>query len=76
MDVLNDLNNGVYERTMIQQSSSIKPNQTNRDHFKPNNGKIIYQDNIIRYENVPLATPVCNTFAKLPIYFSISSYLY
>jgi ATP-binding cassette subfamily D (ALD) protein 3 len=51
--VLDDLNNGKYQRTMI--SSSItdeeKKNHQNissNTSLKPNNGKIIYKDNIIR----------------------------
>ena len=56
-DVLNDLNKGVYERTMIQQSTDSTKTIDN-SQIKPNAGKIIYQDNIIKYDSVPLVTPV------------------
>ena len=51
--VLDDLNNGKYQRTMIN-SSMTDEERTNHKNissdnsYKPNNGKIIYKDNIIR----------------------------
>ncbi|RDD42669.1 ATP-binding cassette sub-family D member 3 [Trichoplax sp. H2] len=51
MTVLKDLNNGLYERTMVTGGS--KP----RLDFAPGNGKIVYEDHIIRFEDVPLVTP-------------------
>ena len=45
MTVLEDLNNNVYQRTMIN-----NPNEksTSENKLKPNSGKIIYKENIIK----------------------------
>jgi len=48
--VLDDLNAGKYERTMI---SDYKENAISY----PGNGKIVPRDNIIRFDKVPLVTP-------------------
>lgn len=48
--VLDDLNAGKYERTMV---SDYKENTIGY----PGNGKIIPRDNIIRFDNVSLVTP-------------------
>lgn len=52
MNVINDLNNGHYERTMIKNNDENKTAlanvNTNSNNLKPNEGKIIYKDNIIR----------------------------
>lgn len=48
--VLDDLNAGKYERTMI---SDYKENTFGY----PGNGKIVPRDNIIQFDNVPLVTP-------------------
>ncbi|XP_077282422.1 ATP binding cassette subfamily D member Pmp70 [Temnothorax americanus] len=48
--VLDDLNAGKYERTMV---SDYKENAIG----SPGNGKIVPRDNIIRFDNVPLVTP-------------------
>jgi ATP-binding cassette subfamily D (ALD) protein 3 len=53
MDVLNDLNKGVYERTMVKGEEKNEKKKI----LKPNSGKIVYQDNIIKFDNVPLVTP-------------------
>lgn len=49
--VLNDLNGGTYERTMVSNSSSADTD------IAPGSGKITFQDNIISFDNVPLVTP-------------------
>lgn len=49
--VLKDLNNGSYERSMISNSSSADAD------IAPRRGLIAFQDNIIRFEAVPLVTP-------------------
>lgn len=49
--VLSDLNQGRYERTMVNNVSNGESN------FAPNMGKIAFQDNLIRFEKVPLVTP-------------------
>lgn len=52
MNVLEDLNKGHYERTMVTDnglnSSSI---------LKPGSGKVIFKDHMIKFEKVPLVTP-------------------
>ncbi|XP_063416556.1 ATP-binding cassette sub-family D member 3-like [Mytilus trossulus] len=52
--VLDDLNKGQYERTMVSDQSGQKKNNK---VFKAGSGKIIPQDHIIRFEKVPLVTP-------------------
>lgn len=49
-NVLDELNAGKYERTMV---SDYKENAIGY----PGNGKIVPRDNIIRFDNVPLVTP-------------------
>lgn len=49
--VLKDLNNGHYERTMVSNSSSAD------DDIAPCKGLIAFQDNLIKFERVPLVTP-------------------
>jgi ATP-binding cassette, subfamily D (ALD), member 3 len=51
IQVLNDLNKGIYERTMIKQDANKTSN------LKPNSGKIIYADNLIKFDNAPIVTP-------------------
>lgn len=53
INVLNDLNKGVYERTMVKGEEKNDKKKV----LKPNSGKIVYQDHIIKFENVPLVTP-------------------
>ncbi|XP_074642517.1 ATP-binding cassette sub-family D member 3-like isoform X2 [Tubulanus polymorphus] len=50
MKVLSDLNRGVYQRTMVTQDQD----ETAR---KPGCGKVITQDRIIKFDQVPLMTP-------------------
>jgi ATP-binding cassette subfamily D (ALD) protein 3 len=52
MNVINDLNKGHYERTMIKnndEKTTLANLNTSSNNLKPNDGKIIYKDNIIRY---------------------------
>lgn len=51
INVLNDLNKGRYERTMVNNISNGEVD------FGPNKGLIAFQDNIIKFEKVPLVTP-------------------
>uniref|UniRef100_A0A8D8XL03 ATP-binding cassette sub-family D member 3 n=1 Tax=Cacopsylla melanoneura TaxID=428564 RepID=A0A8D8XL03_9HEMI len=53
--VLKDLNEGVYVRTMITQNGTegVKPSLPRA----PGAGRIIFQDNIIKFDKVPLITP-------------------
>lgn len=45
-NVLKDLNDGKYERTMLTGSENLKPS-----------GSIIFQNNVIKFDKVPLITP-------------------
>jgi len=55
MGVLDDLNSGRYKRSMIQD----QPRGEKGESIKliPGSGKIITEDNIIKFEKVPLVTP-------------------
>ncbi|XP_034118477.1 ATP-binding cassette sub-family D member 3 [Drosophila nasuta] len=58
--VLGDLNKGTYERTMVN-GNSLTPNgdgdASAAGSFGPNKGIMCFEDNIIRFEKVPLVTP-------------------
>ncbi|XP_030761542.1 ATP-binding cassette sub-family D member 3 [Sitophilus oryzae] len=45
--VLSELNDGKYQRTMV----------AGAEHLKPNGGKLIFKNNLIKFEKVPLVTP-------------------
>ncbi|XP_037932134.1 ATP-binding cassette sub-family D member 3-like, partial [Teleopsis dalmanni] len=49
--VLNDLNKGTYERTMVNNVIN------GESDFGPNKGEMVFVDNIIKFEKVPLVTP-------------------
>jgi len=57
--VLNDLNNDKYVRTMVNTKNipSSSEDNTNLPPLVPNSGKIIEEDRVIRFEEVPLVTP-------------------
>nr|KAF6503631.1 ATP binding cassette subfamily D member 3 [Rousettus aegyptiacus] len=56
MQVLQDINHGKYERTMVsQQEKGIEGAQA--ISLIPGAGEIINADNIIKFDHVPLATP-------------------
>ncbi|XP_043215964.1 ATP-binding cassette sub-family D member 3-like isoform X2 [Amphibalanus amphitrite] len=64
LEVLNDLNNGHYERTMLTpQSNGLKSSSSSSSLARPvmaldpKAGKVVLQDHIIRFEHVPLVTP-------------------
>ncbi|CAG8595291.1 470_t:CDS:10 [Diversispora eburnea] len=48
-DVLEDVNNGRYERTMISKDSTVTPSDIK--------GKVITKDGVIIFEKVPIITP-------------------
>ncbi|XP_071984961.1 ATP-binding cassette sub-family D member 3 isoform X2 [Engystomops pustulosus] len=56
MQVLKELNQGKYERTMISQQEKETENRPSIPLI-PGSGKVINADNIIKFEHVPLATP-------------------
>ncbi|EFX75398.1 hypothetical protein DAPPUDRAFT_347326 [Daphnia pulex] len=53
--VLQDLNNGRYQRTMVSNENGLNCNATLP--LIPGAGRIINKDNIIHFEHVPLVTP-------------------
>jgi len=55
MDVLDDLNQGRYVRTMV--TNAPDDSEHKKTTLKPGSGRIVKQDNIIKFENVPLVTP-------------------
>ncbi|XP_077132702.1 ATP-binding cassette sub-family D member 3 [Ranitomeya variabilis] len=56
MQVLKDLNQGKYERTMVSQQEKETENLPSVPLI-PGSGTVINTDNIIKFEHVPLATP-------------------
>lgn len=60
MNVLRDLNQGKYQRTMISSQSrgdNATQDKIPTDPLVPNQGEIIETDHLIRFEHVPLVTP-------------------
>ncbi|KAH8273347.1 hypothetical protein KR018_005304 [Drosophila ironensis] len=53
--VLGDLNKGTYERTMVNGNNITESGSGS--NFGPNKGIMCFEDNIIRFEEVPLVTP-------------------
>ncbi|RUS76888.1 hypothetical protein EGW08_015357 [Elysia chlorotica] len=58
LKVLDDLNGGRYERTMVSGDSG-RNSSTNLKSMalKPGSGNVIIQDHIIKFDKVPLVTP-------------------
>lgn len=68
MDVLTDLNKGIYKRTMVN-TASLPPVSTDgssseneqaairRRSLKPGAGNLVRADRLIKFEDVPLVTP-------------------
>ncbi|XP_030064367.1 ATP-binding cassette sub-family D member 3 isoform X2 [Microcaecilia unicolor] len=58
MQVLKDLNNGKYERTMVsQQDKVLDAEKIDMAPLIAGSGKFIIADNIIKFNHVPLVTP-------------------
>ncbi|KAK7603676.1 hypothetical protein V9T40_003675 [Parthenolecanium corni] len=63
MNVLQDLNKGHYVRSMLQEEKTLAIENgkllrtTSSRKWVPGAGRIIFQDNIIRFDDVPLVTP-------------------
>lgn len=64
-EVLDDLNKGKYERTMIESENGDAP-------LRPGSGTIVKQDHIIKFEKVPLVTPNGDVLIK-EINFEVKS---
>ncbi|XP_053351416.1 ATP-binding cassette sub-family D member 3a isoform X2 [Clarias gariepinus] len=56
MKVLKELNMGKYERTMVSQSEK-EIDTLEKLTLVPGSGRIIFMDNVIKFERTPLATP-------------------
>ncbi|XP_034562192.1 ATP-binding cassette sub-family D member 3-like isoform X2 [Notolabrus celidotus] len=56
MKVLKELNSGKYERTMVSHQEK-ESDDAERVILVPGGGQIINQDNIIKFDRTPLATP-------------------
>lgn len=56
--VLDDLNKGTYERTMV---NNVVNKQSD---FGPGKGDMVFVDNIIKFEDVPLVTPNGDVLVK------------
>ncbi|XP_030631104.1 ATP-binding cassette sub-family D member 3b isoform X2 [Chanos chanos] len=54
--VLKELNAGKYERTMVTHPSK-ETKMTEKIPLVPGSGEIVFADNIIKFEHIPLATP-------------------
>ncbi|XP_063056482.1 ATP-binding cassette sub-family D member 3-like [Engraulis encrasicolus] len=54
--VLKELNRGRYERTMVSQQAR-ETGEADRISLVPGSGTIVHCDHMIRFENIPLATP-------------------
>ncbi|KAF6025465.1 ABCD3 [Bugula neritina] len=55
MQVLNDLNKGRYQRTMVSDGS--RDSRSKPTSLKPGSGRVRHLDHVIKFENVPLVTP-------------------
>ncbi|XP_059223265.1 ATP-binding cassette sub-family D member 3 [Stomoxys calcitrans] len=56
--VLNDLNKGTYERTMVNNALNQETG------FGPGKGQMVFVDNLIKFESVPLVTPNGDVLVK------------
>ncbi|CAB3405343.1 unnamed protein product [Caenorhabditis bovis] len=55
LSVLDDVNKGNYKRTMVSEKDCLL--DSSPTHLTPGGGELLIQDNIIRFEDVPLVTP-------------------
>ncbi|CAD6190197.1 unnamed protein product [Caenorhabditis auriculariae] len=56
MKVMNDLEKGAYERTMVNEKGAGSMT-VHSNPLQAGGGQVIAQDNVIRFEDVPLVTP-------------------
>lgn len=68
MSVLKDVNEGRYQRTMVGKDNGEKAIEAIENGpaaaLIPGSGRIIFQDNIIRFNKVPLVTPNGDVLVK------------
>uniref|UniRef100_A0A1I7XP26 ABC transporter domain-containing protein n=1 Tax=Heterorhabditis bacteriophora TaxID=37862 RepID=A0A1I7XP26_HETBA len=57
INVLGDLENGKYVRTMVSEKNSEDQFSLMNRNLIPGFGELVIQDNVIRFEKVPLVTP-------------------
>ncbi|XP_045160208.2 ATP-binding cassette sub-family D member 3-like isoform X2 [Mercenaria mercenaria] len=62
IQVLDDLNRGKYQRTMVTSNNHKDDKPT--VEFKPGSGKMVFQDYIIKFDKVPLVTPNGDVLVK------------
>nr|QER78497.1 ATP-binding cassette transporter [Diaphorina citri] len=64
--VLKDLNEGVYVRTMVTQNGVDSLSEGSKPSIprSPSAGRIVFQDNIIKFDRVPLITPNGDVLVK------------
>ncbi|KAI6178956.1 ATP-binding cassette sub-family D member 3 [Aphelenchoides besseyi] len=72
IDVLQDLESGKYQRTMVASNSLLAIEDEKDDlltaarlGLTPGSGEIVVADNVIRFENVPLVTPNGDVLVQL-----------
>ncbi|XP_041475293.1 ATP-binding cassette sub-family D member 3-like isoform X1 [Lytechinus variegatus] len=63
MTVLEDLNHGRYERTMVREEKD-SDSEDDREPLVPGSGKLIHADNLIKFEQVPLVTPNADVLVR------------
>uniref|UniRef100_A0A8R1I0A3 ATP-binding cassette sub-family D member 3 n=1 Tax=Caenorhabditis japonica TaxID=281687 RepID=A0A8R1I0A3_CAEJA len=56
LNVLDDVNNGNYKRTMVGEKDAVT-SPLLRSDLVAGSGNLLVKDNIIKFENVPLVTP-------------------
>uniref|UniRef100_A0A1I7Z9X2 ATP-binding cassette sub-family D member 3 n=1 Tax=Steinernema glaseri TaxID=37863 RepID=A0A1I7Z9X2_9BILA len=57
MNVLSDLEEGKYERTMVNGDQGSSVPSLMSSELTPGAGELVIEDNVIRFEGVPLVTP-------------------
>ncbi|KAK6736903.1 hypothetical protein RB195_019537 [Necator americanus] len=57
LNVLTDLENGSYERTMVKDKNDTEQLSLLHRDLRAGAGELVVEDNVIRFENVPLVTP-------------------
>ncbi|XP_071951923.1 ATP-binding cassette sub-family D member 3-like isoform X2 [Antedon mediterranea] len=62
--VLKDLNTGRYERTMVSATGKDSDSEEDSEPLVPGSGEVIFKDDVIRFDNVPLVTPNGDVLVK------------
>lgn len=64
MEVLEDLNNGKYTRTMVADSKTPSATTGESVSVAQMRGELVHADDVIRFEDVPLKTPNNDTLVE------------